>query len=176
MKINKSKSKTIAKLVSLSLASSMLFSNVDVEAEGIDILVQKQLEFHHQQDELVEMIKRLGKDEYDAAYNDFCDNESITINDKEYFIKDLYIEYGYIGDMKKVYLKDYHNSDVDIITGNITIKDYSRRKVILLKFSDVFYEYYYSDDKDLAKYINMFDGNINYSVPETYFLREGKIK
>ena len=170
MQLNKTRSKTIVKLISLSLVSGMLLSGVEAKADEKDMLI-KQAEHHNYEQKLAEMIKNLSSDLYDEEYNNYCENESITINGIDYLIKDLYIEYGFIGEEKVVYLIDYHNSSIDVLTGKTVDKNYKRRKVILLKFSNVFYNYYNNQDKELPEYVNEFDGGINYRVPETYFFR-----
>jgi hypothetical protein len=170
MQLNKNRSRTIVKLISLTLVSGMLLSSGEVKAEDLDYL-KKQAEHHNHMQKLTEMINNLQSDEYDEEYNNYCENDSITINGVDYLIKDLYIEYGYIGDEKVVYLIDYHNSSIDVLTGKTVDKNYKRRKVILLKFSNVFYNYYSNQDKELPEYVNEFDGGINFRVPETYFFR-----
>ena len=171
MLINKEKSRKITKLLSLTLATGLMLSQaVDTKAEEIES-VRKQKEFHQKQYELQEKIANLSPELYDQEYNDYCDNESIAINGEEHLIADLYIEYGFVDNKKIVYLIDYKDPRVDLITNKSEVDNgYIRRKIILLKYSDVFYEYYHSDkDKPLEEYLYQFEGNINYNVPETYF-------
>ena len=178
MEINKDRSKKIRKLLAISLAVDMMLSmGIDAKAEvfkdsnHIHYSVEEQIKYHNEQHKLQEMIQNLSEDLYDKEYNDYCDNGTITINGVDYSIKYLHIEYGYIGHNKIVYLKDYHNPNVDIITGKIIDKDYVRVKVMKLKYADVFYNYCKdsNENKNLEDYINDFDGEINYMVPETYF-------
>ena len=173
MQINKERSRKITKLISLTLATNMLLSGgITAKAENdseFDENVRKQIEFHAAQRELEIMIANLSEELYDKEYNDFCDNGSITVNGIEYKIEYLHIEYGYIGNQKTVYLKDFYNPRFDIITEKMIDDNYERTKIMSLKYSDVFYAYYRNKDLSLEEYINLFEGNINYNVPETYF-------
>lgn len=170
MQLNKEKSRKMIRLLSLSLASSLMISGGrKTIADEPNEIIRKQIEYHSRQQQMLEMIKKLPKDDYDEKYNNYCEEDIITIKDKEYAIRDLYIEYGYIGEEKIVYLIDYHNPKIDVITGKIVDSKYERKKIMLLKYSDVFYSYYCNNDKEIGEYINYFEGGINYNVPETYF-------
>ena len=135
----------------------------------IDDFVKKQKKYHSSRKKIASMINNLSNDLYDKKYNDYCNNESIVINNNEYKISNLYIEYGYVNDEKKTYLIVFHHPKIDIVTNNQVDYNYQRKKVMLLKYSNVFYDYYVKKDKSLLEYIKMFDGSINYNVPETYF-------
>ena len=174
MQINKERSKKIRKLLTFTLAANIMLSGgIGAKAEQndeIDEYIKKQIDYHNAKYELEMKMTNLSQELYDKEYNDFCENGTIVINNHEYFVKDLYIEYGYIGDKKTVYLIDYKNPKADIITDILEPdKNYVRRKIILLKYSDVFYAYFHNKDKSLEEYISLFEGNINYNVPETYF-------
>lgn len=170
MKINREKSRKMKKLLSFSLALNIMLSlGLNATADEIDSNEIQKI-YHTIKNMFVNSFLNLSENKYDKEYTDYCNNEKIIINGESYQIGDLYIEYGYIKDKKVVYLIDYHNPKQDIITRQIVDKDYIRQKVMLLKFSDVFYEYYYSDkNTPLDEYINQFEGNINYKVPETYY-------
>lgn len=170
MQINKEKSKKMVKLLALSLATSMMVSaGIKSKAEEADDLVKEQIEYHTRQQKIMEMINKLPSSEYNEEYNRYCNEGMITIRENEYVIKDLYIEYGYVNDEKIVYIIDYHNPKTDVMTGNTVDSNYRRSKVMLLKYSDAFYNYYTNQDKSLEEYINSFEGGINYDVPETHF-------
>jgi len=178
MKINKERSKNIKKLLSLSLAAEMMLAiNTGAKADTNQVnfdyqsSIEAQIDYHNRQYELNEKIRTLSESLYDKEYNDYCDNETININGNDYLIKYLHLEYGYLNNQKIVYLKDYHNPHFDIITGKIIDKDYVREKIIALKDSLIFYQYYHDDniDKNIIDYINRFNGEINYSIPETYY-------
>lgn len=168
MQINKERSKKMVKLLSLTLASNIALSSGVAKAEVNDD-VRSQIEYHNAQHEYEMKVANLSEELYDKAYNDYCNNDSIVINGISYLIKYLHIEYGYLNNQKIVYLKDYHNPKFDIITNTTIDKNYKREKIMDLKYSDVFYAYYCNQDKSLAEYINLFNGGINYNVPETYF-------
>lgn len=135
----------------------------------IDNFTKKQKKYHTNRTKIASMINNLSSDLYDKEYNDYCNNESIVINNNNYKISNLYIEYGYVNAEKKTYLIDYHHPKIDIVTNSQIDTNYQRKKTILLKYSSVFYDYYLKKDKPLFEYIKMFDGSIHYNVPETYF-------
>ena len=135
----------------------------------IDNFTKKQKKYHTSRAKISSMINNLSSDLYDKEYNDYCNNESIVINNNNYIISNLYIEYGFVNDEKKIYLIDYHYPKIDIVTNSQIDFNYQRKKTVLLKYSSVFYDYYLKKDKLLFEYIKMFDGSIHYNVPETYF-------
>lgn len=171
MKINKEKSKKIKRLVTLSLTATMLsLLSISSNAEDDDY-DKEQKKYHQERNEFLMAVNNLSEELYDKEYNDYCNNEDLIIDDEIHKLADIYIEYGYIGDKKVVYVIDYHSPKQDLITKNTVEKDYKRNKIMLLKYSDVFYNYYHDTDenKKLEDYVNQFEGGINYNVPETYF-------
>ncbi len=158
-----------SKVLSVALASELMMPvSAQADFNNKDYLEQ-QAKYHAQQQELMLARVNLSNELYDKVYNDYCDNEVIEINGIQVAIKDLYIEYGYIDDKMVVYLIDYRKPNYDILTMKEKDANYNRRKIILLKYSKVFYDYYSNKAKSLIEYLNGFDGSINYNVPETYF-------
>ena len=198
MKINKELSKKIKRLISIILvpgavlfltdsnehsdnkentdpiissSDSIEFSTTNNTSDKDEYdLIREQIEYHEKQEKMKEMIESLSSDMYDKEYNDYCNDGKIIINDKEYMIKDLYIEYGFMENNKMVYLIDYHNPKIDIITGQEINSNYQRMKIVLLKYSQSFYDCYKNQGNNLLEYLYSFDGSINYEVPETHFL------
>ena len=159
MQINKEKSQNVKKMINLNSNSNLFLTNLNMS----------QRLYHSIQNDNNKKIANLSEKMYDKKYNDFCNNCSITILDKEHKIKNLYIEYGYIDNNKIVYVIDFHNPKINVITNKEIDNNYKRKGVMLLKYSDVFYEYYKNNDRKLEEYINLFEGKYNYNVPETYY-------
>ncbi len=183
MQINRNRSKGIKKMLAITLSAELfLMINTGVRAEGASIEGQKK--YHENVNEAREMIDKLPTDLYDSTYVDYCNNKTITKNDMEYKINDLYITYGYIGDKKIVYLIDYNNPRFDLISNSEINNDFQRKKIMLLKYSDVFYQFYCMRNDEniiLDDLLMEFEGMINFETPETYYYRpeyalEDKVK
>ena len=175
MLINKEKSKKIVKLVSLTLSTSMLMSLGAYSFAQENGYPTNQIKHHKIVQNYLGEVERLSPDLYDNAYNDICNNGIISLNEYTYFINDLYLMCGKIENEDIVYLTDYHNPSFDILSSNNIDKEFQRKKIMLLKYSDVFYEYYNKfglnkiDFTIFVDYMEKFQGNINYATPETFF-------
>jgi hypothetical protein len=178
MIINREISSKFKKISSLVLVSGMLIGNgVTVYAERTPEAIQK--DYHSKQYEYIQMVENPEEGLFDEKFVDFCQNGVITYNDEEYSINDLYIIYGQVDDKEIVYLQSYKKPTYDLLTNGEINSSYERKRIMMLKYSDVFAKYYQGHreeidnnltiDDEFINTMNSFVGDYNTCLPETYY-------
>lgn len=185
MKINRELSSKFKRISALVLVSGIILGN------GINVYAETSLEdiqknYHSQKSSYMQMVDNPEIGIFDERFVDFCHNGVIKINDKEYLIDDLYIIYGQVDDRDIVYLQSYKEPQYDLLSNSEINPLYNRKKIMLLKYSDVFADYYQKHrddigdainvDEEFIKYMVGFVGNNNTCLPETYYYKNDQYK
>ena len=152
-----------------------------------DPLLKSHIDHDRRQIEYYDYLENADLSYYDEDFVNFYREGIIKINNIEYSVNDLYLEFGINGDVEKKLLIYYKYPNNDIITAES--KDgFRRTAVMLFKDTYCFYEIYllykdlildnyltideYNIDTILTK-IKEYDGSIHVEVPETSY---GRIK
>lgn len=178
MKINREISSKFKKISSLVLVSGMLLGNgVTVYAERSPEAIQK--DYHSKKNEYIQMVENPEEGLFDEKFINFCKNGVIRYNNEEYSINDLYIIYGQVDDQEVVYLQSYKKPTYDLLTNGEIDSSYERKRIMMLKYSDVFASYYQGHreeidnvltiDNEFINIMNCFVGDYNTCLPETYY-------
>ena len=178
MKINRELSSKFKRITSLLLVGGLFLGN------GIRVYAKEmtpediQRQYHKYQSSYIESVEN-PEDLFDEKFVQFCQDGLIVFDDKEYSMSDVYIIFGELNGEDIVYLSSFREPTLDLLTGKEVDSSYKRKRMMLLGYSDVFDEYY-SDHKDeiedrivineeFINKMNNFRGNINYSLPVTYY-------
>lgn len=190
MKLNREKSRLITGIVTLtlvggiSIGSLTLYENVKTKDDSTIINDTKQQEFMHN---YYRNVENPNIDLFDQNFIELCHNGKLIINEKEYNLKDIYIVKGKSSENEYVYLQDYHEPTINILTGNELPSDFKRDKIMQFTYSNTFYNYYQNNKSsnnvevnnenidEFIEYVNSFDATYNDNLPETYYYVHPKV-
>jgi len=178
MKINRLKSTTFKRICSIALSGGIMLGS------GITLYKKISMEeyqhyYHQTKEKYIQMVNNPDMALFDNKFVDYCQNGIIKCGSKEYSINDIYIIYGQLNENDIVYLQSYKEPKLDLLSNSEVDSSYKRKKIMLLKYSNVFYDYYKSHkdsidktiivDDEFKDYIFKFVGSINNELPDTYY-------
>lgn len=190
MKLNREKSKLITGIVTIALVGGIsvggitIYNNVTKDSSTV-IAASSTIENHAKQQEFMNNyynnVENPDMDLFDEDFINLCQNGKLIINDEEYNLNDIYILKGNSNGNEYIYIQDYHNPTLDILTGTELPTDFKRESIMMFTYSNAFYNYYMNnkgsnnievnDDNidEFKECVYSYDSTYNDGLPETYY-------
>lgn len=183
MKINREISSRFRKISSIALVGGMLLGNgITLYANLTPDYDYIQKIYHGIEYDYNQKVNNPEEGLFDEKLVKFCNDGIIKYNDIDYSINDPYIVFGQTTDRDIVYLQDYNKPTYDLLTNGEIDSSFKRKKIMLLKYSDVFANYFQEHRDNIENTINLDDefindmnafvGDNNTCIPETYYYDE----
>lgn len=189
MKLNREKSKLIKGIVTLALIGGITVGGVTIYDSNIvknnntlaSSTIETDTKLHEFMNNYYNNLENPDMNIFDKDFIELCQNGKLIINDKDYNLNDIYILKGNSNGNEYIYLQDYHDPAIDILTGSELPADFKRESIMMFTYSNAFYNYYannksgntieISDENrnEFSECVYGFDSTYNDKLPETYY-------
>lgn len=187
MKLNREKSKLITGIVTLTLVGGITVGGITIYNNNIASntrSVISTIETHEKRQEFMHNyynnVENPDMDLFDEDFIELCQQGKLIIYDEEYNLSDIYILKGNSNGNEKIYIQDYHNPTIDILSGSELPADFKRESIMMFTYSNTFYNYYNNNKgnnievneeniENFRRCVYNFDSTYNDKLPETYY-------
>jgi len=169
------------------VASTIASGGSNVKAETTDPLRESQLDHYRREFIYREYVNDEDLSLYNEGFVKFYREGKMIINNQEYKVSDLYLEYGLSNDESQLFLVYYCFPQKDLLTAKEKV-NFRRSGLMEFRNAYIFYQLYLTFSKDIIdnklvvsdenydeilSLVQSFDGSIHIEVPE---LSYGRVK